>query len=876
MSWYKTWKRRKLKRSWATQAVHRMNWRASSQLGRTMLMRNAAIVALGMLVLGFLAALVVFAWYAKDLPQPDKIVRRDGFSTKIKDRDDGLLYEIFVDQQRTPITIDQVPEKLKQATIAVEDSNFYAHGGFDPKGIVRAVLVTVFKGSRQGGSTLTQQLVKNVLLTSERKLSRKVKELILSIQIESKYNKDEILQMYLNEAPYGGTAYGVATAANIYFGKQVQDLTLLESAILAGLPQRPSVYSPLSGTPNAYKDRTRHVLRRMRDDGYITTEEEEAANKQLDSFEITGQITSIRAPHFVLHVKSILEDMFGSDLVERGGLQVTTTLDTALHDKAQDIVSDEIAKVADLGIGNGAAVVMDPQTGEVWSMVGSKDFFAKDYDGQVNVALAKRQPGSTIKPLTYATAFAQGYTPSHMLMDVATKFPGSSPSKPYEPVNYDGKFRGPVQLRFALGSSLNIPAVKLLGLVGLEDMMKLGYDMGLVTLEPTKENMQRFGLALTLGGGEVRLIDLTSAYSSFANGGTRIDPVFILKVEDRNGNVLYEHKPVEGPQVLSEQVAFLINHVLADNNARLLTFGANSYLNMGAGVSVKTGTTNEKRDNWTIGWSRAAMVGVWVGNNDNSAMKQVASGVTGASPIWRRIMVSASEKHPATAWTPPDGVEAVQVDVISGYPEHDGFPSRTEYVIKGTLPALPDPIHTKLKLCRDQKALATPVHIERGDFEEKEFIVPKEDVVLGSAPSWQEGIEQWAAAQGDERFKPPTQECSLDDAMIVSIEEPDDKTTIEGNDFTVKVRVVAAGELDRVELYVNDSKKETLVNRPFETNLHLEDGVYELKATARQKDGKEASDVNRIGVGGVAWDTQQTTPTPGLTPTTSPSLSPTP
>lgn len=869
--WHQTWKQR------ASKLADRRQWGSWSfwkdQLSAAKLWRNVALVFFGGVILSTILFAGLFAWYAKDLPQPDKIVRREGFSTRIMDRNGGILYEVFADQQRTPATYDQLPETLKQAVVAIEDKNFYTHGGFDQQGYIRILWNVVTKRRLIGGSTLTQQLVKNVLLSNERTLVRKLKEFILAVQIENRYNKDQILVMYLNEAPYGGTAWGVATASEIYFGKHVSQLTLLESAILAGIPQRPSYYSPtVSKDPNAYKGRTQDVLRRMREDRYITSEQEQATLVELETIEIKPVPVSIKAPHFTMYVKDLLTEMYGETLVEQGGLRVTTSLDYDLHQKAQTIVTEEVAKVANQGIGNGAAMVMEPNTGEILAMVGSKDFFAKDYDGQVNVALSLRQPGSAIKPVTYATAFAKGFTPASMIMDVPTRFPGATASEPYEPKNYDGGFRGPVQLRFALGSSLNIPAVKLLALVGIEDMMQTAYNMGFSTLEPTQNNMKRFGLALTLGGGEVRLIDLSSAYSAFANGGLRVEPVAILKVEDRDGKVLFEHKQVQGKRVLEEGVAFLINHVLTDNNARLLTFGANSYLNMGGRpVAVKTGTTNDRRDNWTVGWSNSAMVGVWVGNNDNSPMKSVASGVSGASPIWRRIMLEALTKYPAADWKIPSNVEAKMVDIVSGYPEHDGFAARAEYVVNGTLPPLPDPIHRKIKLCRGQDKLATALDIERNEFEEKEFITPIEDKVMGNLPSWNDQNLIWANSQGDPKFKVPTEYCESSEELMVNLDSPGDKSNISGNDVTVEARVISNKTVTKVEVYVDGNKRETLMSRPYKTTLSITSGKHIIKVKAYLDDGKTGeSGEARIGVGGVAWDYVEPTPTPVPSPTPTP------
>src|SRR3990167_7051849 len=432
-------------------------------------------------LLFFLISFLVISIFAIGLPSPDQIIRREGFSTKILDRKGNVLYDIYQDQRRTPVKIEDVPLFLRQATISIEDKNFYKHQGFDPTGIFRAVYNIIAKRNIQGGSTLTQQLVKNVLLSPERTLFRKLKEFILAIEIERKYSKDEILQMYLNEAPYGGTAWGGGAAAEVYFGKKVKDLTLVESVILAGLPQRPSFYSPYSSDPKAYVGRAGEVLRRMREDEYITLDQEEAVKKELSNIVFVGKGAEFKAPHFVQYVQKILENRYGENVVELGGLRVTTTLDLDLQEKAQTIVAEEIAKVEKQHITNGASVVINPETGEILAMVGSKDFNAQDYDGQVNVTTALRQPGSSFKPFTYVTAFKEGYTASTLLMDVSTTFPGGESLPEYKPVNYDGKYRGPIQVRFALANSINIAAVKMLAKVGVRDVLSTATDLGITT-----------------------------------------------------------------------------------------------------------------------------------------------------------------------------------------------------------------------------------------------------------------------------------------------------------------------------------------------------------------------------------------------------------
>lgn len=831
------------------------------------LYRVAFLLFLGVVGI-FLLFGIVFPIFALDLPSPDKVVRRDGFSTKIYDRNGVLLYDIFTDQRRTHVKLDDVPLYLRQATIAVEDKNFYKHSGFDPTGVLRAVWNIAIHQKVQGGSTLTQQLVKNVLLSSERTLPRKIREFILSVQIERKYTKDQILQMYLNEAPYGGTAWGAEAASETYFGKPVSELTLVESAILAGLPQRPTAYSPYGTNTTAYIARTEHVLNRMQEDGYISKEQKEEAKKQLTNVQFVGKGASLKAPHFIAYVQSILEARYGETFASQGGLKVTTTVDWELQEKTQEIVSEEIAKVEALHITNGAAVVIDPPTGQILAMVGSKNFLAEDYDGQVNVALSLRQPGSAIKPVTYVTALKKGYTASTLLMDVPTVFPGGIGQPDYEPVNYDGKFRGPIQVRYALANSVNIPAVKMLALVGVRDMLSTAYDLGFTTLEPTKENMDRFGLSVTLGGGEVRLLDLTSSYSVFANGGLRFEPVSILKVEDAAGRVLEEYKEQKGRRVMSTGEAFVISNILSDNDARKDVFGTNSSLFIaGRDVAAKTGTTNDKRDNWTIGWTPQVIVGVWVGNNDNSPMKQVSSGVSGAAPVWRRIILEALSGKPNAPFEIPDDVVSSEVDSVSGVRSHDGFPSRVEYFIKGTEPTGEDFVHAKLKLCRGEGKLATPSQVASGDYEEKEFFVFKEEdptAAPGEPNRWQEGVLGWIATQSDSRYRPPSDYCgSVATPVSVQFLAPKDHEQVNSNTFDVKVNPQSTTDILQVEFYLDDVKQTTLISAPWNFTFDgISDGPHEIRVNAKDKDGNQADGRAKIGIN-VPWDYS---PNPSPTP----------
>lgn len=850
---------------------------AQAALQRAKLIRLAALGGLISVVMGFFVFIAIFAWFSKDMPKPGEIVRREGFSTQIRDREGKVLYDLFSTERREPVQIDEISEYMRQATIAIEDKDFYKHQGFDPLTPIRIVYNYVFKGGRVvGGSTLTQQLVKNVLLTSERSLPRKFKEFVLSVQIERQFTKDEILTMYLNEIPYGGTAAGVQAASEVYFNKDAKDLNLVESAILAGLPQRPSAYSPYSGRTTddgvpLWKWRALGVLRRMREDGYISDELEKASIAELDSVVFQKQSISIKAPHFVFYVEDKLNEMYGEEVVQSGGLKVTTTLDLALQEEAETIVREEIEKVKNFNISNGSVMVTDPQTGEILTMVGSVDYFSDTIDGEFNVAVnGLRQPGSSIKPVTYLAGLRKGYTPASMLIDVQTIFQPNDKIKAYEPRNYDGQYQGPVSFRDSLGNSLNTTSVKMLANVGVENMLSLAYEMGFPTLEPTKENLSRLGLAVTLGGGEVHLIDTVTAYSVFANGGYRVEPVAILKVEDAQGNVLFERPAVKGKKVIEPGEAFLMNHILSDNNARLRAFGPSSLLNMGKGIAVKTGTTNDQKDNWAIGWSQSTMVGAWVGNNDNTSMTRVASGITGASPIWQRIMKVAMEKgRAAPEWEKPENVEEVEVDAISGYPKHDDFPVKKELVIKGTLPSGPDPIHTKLKLCRGENKLASEIRVASGDFEEKEFIALRENdpVSEDGKNRWQEAINAWVSNKED-KFKPPTEYCDGGGSQDVfaKLNRPENEKSYANTNIEFDIEAVSVEGIKEVEIWVNGSKRETLTSRPYKTTIDLPAGRYEVYAKVRDNKNREAeSNKVKIGTGGRDW--KEATPSPTPTPT---------
>jgi 1A family penicillin-binding protein len=832
-----------------------------------LLLKGLLIGIVGFFILGFL----MFLFLSRNLPEPGSIKRNTGFSTVVLDRDDKTLYELYEDKNRIPVSIKEIPDYLKEATIATEDKSFYTHQGFSTWGIVRSVFRILTTGHLSSGSTLTQQLVKNVLLTQEQTLTRKVKEVVLSVEIERRFTKDEILEMYLNESPYGGTFWGVQSASKGYFDKNVKDLNLIESAILAGLPQRPSFYNPLSGREGAYKGRTKDVLRRMREDKYITKDEEKKALQDLEKISFKNAPgVAIEAPHFVFYVRRLVAEKFGEKILDQG-IKIKTTLSLEAQQEAEKILKEEIGKLKSFNVGNGSTVVLDSKTAEILAMVGSYDYNDEKF-GRYNTTTALRQPGSAVKPITYATALEQGYTASSLVMDVPTEFPDQG-GKTYNPVNYDGKFRGPVQYRFALANSLNVPAVKVLANVGVRNFLQKAYDMGLTNFEPTSANLKRFGLAITLGGGETTLLDLTSAFSVFARGGNRIEPVAILEIRDVKGKVIYKAPEPKQKKVLSPEVSFIISHILSDNTARSEAFGSNSYLRIpGKTVSVKTGTTNDKRDNWTIGYTKDVTVGVWVGNNDNSPMNQkIASGVTGASPIWNRVMKNMLKTYKDGIIEKPEGVDALQIDAFLGGLPKDGYPIRSEYFVKGTEPKTISPFYKKLKFSKSTGKLANDIEIKQGDYDERDFIVISEadPVSTDGKNRWQEAIEAWAYSQNDEKFKPSRDVSdSKQDELVVSIREPGNESRVNSNNVKVVARVTSIQEIRKVEIQVNGTTVKTYNEnkKDIEENLNLSDGTYEIKVIAENVKGVRKDTSVRIGVN-KEWNESQPQPTVTLSPT---------
>lgn len=650
----------------------------------------------------------------KDIPNPARLTKTPApVSTKILDRNNKLLYEVYSEYRRTPISFQNIPDYVKKGTIAIEDKNFYSHHGIDTGGVLRAAFNTLTRKRLEGGSTITQQLVKNSLLSdSRRTFTRKAKEAILAIATEFTYSKDQILDLYLNYAPYGGTVYGIETASQTYFNKPAKDLDLAESALLVGLPQSPTQYSPFGANPQLAINRQHEVLRRMQEDGYITADQANIAKNEKLNF--SKKNNSINAPHFSLMVRDALVRKYGEDKVNLGGLIVTTTLDLNLQNYIQASLSAELNKISKLKISNGAAILTKPNTGEILALVGSKNYYDDSIDGQVNVVTSSRQPGSSIKPVNYATALLKGWPASTVYLDIPTCFAVSG-QKEYCPKNYDGAFRGPVSMRQSLANSLNIPAVKQLALNGLDSFIATASAMGISTWTDPSQ----YGLSLTLGGGEITMYDMAKVFSTFANQGVTVPLVSILKVDTYDGKNLELFEPEKTANLVSimpqnwttfwqaqsqpnttllptdpkvtlpQEVTFIISDILADNNARSPAFGTSSQLVIpGHTVSVKTGTTNDLKDNWTIGYTNDYLAITWVGNNDNTSMSYVASGITGASPIWNSIMKKALKDTKDKPLTKPGGITNFQVCNLSGLiaQQENQCESHSEYFIEGILP----------------------------------------------------------------------------------------------------------------------------------------------------------------------------------------------
>jgi 1A family penicillin-binding protein len=666
--------------------------------------RDIAIdIAIIVVVLGLIGAGLILMFVSTlqipDLSSFDQ--RRVLQSTKIYDRTgEVLLYDLHQDVRRTIVPYENISHHIKNATVAIEDDTFFEHHGVRPLAIVRAMLANLMGSDiRQGGSTITQQVIKNSVLQPEKTITRKIKEAILAIKLEQQLSKEEILSHYLNESPYGGTIYGVEEASQAFFAKSASDVTLAEAAYLAALPQAPTYYSPYGPNRDALNNRKNQVLAQMLKHDFITNEEYEQAKNETVEFR-PQSATGIRAPHFVFYVRDYLAKQYGEESLAERGFKVITTIDYELQEKAEEVakkwaLKNKVAFDAE----NAAIVAIDPKTGHILTMVGSRDYFDSEIDGNYNIALADRQPGSSFKPFVYAAAFEKGYTPETIIFDLKTQFSTAcavdfleTEGNCYAPVNYDNKFRGPMTLRSALAQSINVPAVKALYLVGVDEAIKFARDLGITTLT----NKGRYGLTLVLGGGEVKLLDMVGAYSVFANEGRKHDITGVLRIEDADGSIIEEYTESEGEQVVDRQVALQLSDVLSDNNARAPSYGWNSPLYFqGKDVAAKTGTTNDYRDTWIVGYSPSIAVGAWAGNNDNSSMaKQVAGFIV--SPMWREFMDFALTKRPDEKFPEPDPLPADLKPILRGAWFAEGG-SGSSTTLSGALTDAHDILHYVVK-----------------------------------------------------------------------------------------------------------------------------------------------------------------------------------
>jgi len=834
----------------------------------------------------FLIIIIVFAYFSRELPTPDRLLERSSeLSTKLYDRNKNLIYEVFGEKNRTLIKLSDISNNVVHATLAVEDAEFYFHRGFSIRGYIRAIRNTLLGEGLQGGSTLTQQVIKNTLLTQDRTLSRKIKELILSLQLEQRYSKDEIIQMYLNETPYGGQNYGIYSASKAYFNKDPKDLTVAESAYIAGLPQSPSVYNPFGRDPKKGLERKDYVLYLMNIRGwlgpdgkrnYLSDQEYEQAKNQQLVFE-SAKI-AFKAPHFVFYVRDLLVQMYGEDVMDQGGLRVITSLDLKTQELAEKIVLEEISKVEKENVYNGAMVVLDSKTGQILAMVGSKDYNSNPapegcvsgqpaeggckFDPYVNVTTSLRQPGSAIKPITYATMLEKGYSASFPFLDVQTVFPGESPDKPYIPVNYDGLFRGPMSMRKSLGNSLNIPAVKALSIVGIDNMIDMSEKMGIRTFK----DRQRYGLALTLGGGETTLLQLTGAYTVFASYGIFREPSALVEVKDSNSNIIFKYND-SGKKVLSSETAFLIWDMLSDDGARSEAFGFNSLLNVkGHRVAVKTGTTDDKRDNYAIGFTPQITAGIWVGNSNNDRMNQfIASGISGATPIYNKFfseylkLNNIDVKDEVVA--PTLNLEKISIDKLSGMLPVEGFDKREEWFIKDTKPTTQSSWYKNLVICKEDGNLTNDSCSENGDTDTKLFVK-----VEAEKPEWQTGVDSWIKENysEDDRFFPPSIKTILQYDSLGEVQNKDDvKVKIIGLNngdevnliFRLNVEVSSYEDVKKVTIYLDDKKITEDKSKPYGYNFNLNINDInakkrKIKAVVETEDGKKDEDEVEVNVVG--------------------------
>ncbi len=794
-----------------------------------------------LLAIALICMLLVAVWLFLDLPSVDQIPQAPQLpSIRITDRHGRLLYDLLADEggRHTVVSLQDIPRDLINATIATEDSTFYENPGVDLRGILRALWINLRGGETlSGGSTITQQVARNLLLEigerQERTLRRKLRESILAWQLAHDLDKEEILALYLNHMYYGAMSYGVEAAAQTYFGKPVSELDLAESALLAGLPQAPSLYNPLTDLDDA-KERQQVVLELMEKQGYISTDLRTSASREQLVF--VSSPYPIEAPHFVLMIRDRIEELVAEDtLYSAGGLTVRTSLDLDWQHHAERIIANQLEELNQAGIaspgagiGNAALVALDPQSGEILAMVGSPDYFDPTTFGAINMAVSPRQPGSAFKPLVYAAAMdpnrQQPLTTASMLLDVYTAFV-THDGYAYAPVNFDHLEHGPVSLRQALGSSLNIPAVRVLDEVGLKAVLDLAKNLGITTFG----DPDGYDLSLALGGGEVRLLELTAAYAAFANAGQFVTPVAILSIEDSQGHSYYTADSTAPRQVVDPRVAWLITDILSDDDARSIGFGHNSLLQIGRPAAVKTGTTTDFRDNWTIGYLPDLAVGVWVGNADSKPMFNV-TGLSGAAPIWHQFMRTVTSGVTEEAFVQPEGLLRQEVCALSGLLPGEACPyQRFEWFIRGTEPSAPDNLYQKVTLDRQSMCLADET-------------TPADRTVVRLVLDLPIEAHLWAQEQGlllldDVTCSPAIEEAVAQvEAEGIFFISPDANTIFRlspGQPLEAQRIRIAIGSdraLLQATIWLDGFTLESFVEPPYQVWWPLEIGTHELRA----------------------------------------------
>jgi 1A family penicillin-binding protein len=813
--------------------------------------RKSLFILLILILLTALAGGIYF-WLFGDLPALDSLSQNLYTpSIRITDRSGRQLYEVLPDEggRHTVVPFESIPLYLRQATIATEDRSFYTNPGVDLRGILRAFWINLQGGETlAGGSTITQQVVRNLLLESgeraERSLRRKLRESYLAWQLSRHHTKDEILGFYLNQTYYGGMAYGVEAAAQTYFGKSASELDLAECALIAGLPQAPALYNPFT-SPEAAKERQKVVLELMEKDGYISPEERSLAERE--PLVYTSTPYPMEAPHFALWVRAQLDAILTPEEIYRhGGVTVRTTLNLDWQHNAERAVQRQIEALqkSEDGLGHNvndaALVALDPHTGEILAMVGSPDYADTQHEGAINMALAPRQPGSSLKPIVYAAALdpeqSHPWTAATMILDVRTSFT-THDGHAYVPANYDSLEHGPVLVRTALGSSLNIPAVITLNHIGMKALFDQAARLGITTFD----NPDDYDLSLALGGGEVRLIELTAAYGAFANGGFRVTPYAIQEITDPSGNVLYAAEPAEPMQVLDERVAWLITDILSDNDARLIGFGRNSILRLDRPAAVKTGTTSNFHDNWTVGYTPDLVVGVWAGNADYEPMRDV-SGVSGAAPIWHQFIRAVLTGTPERSFSRPAGMVRVEVCALSGLLPTEACPyRRQEWLISGTEPTQPDNLYKQVTIDTATGRLAD------ADTPPERRVT---QLVLDLPPQ----AQPWARSQGltllSDLTSSPLAPCSLPLATcslpLALISPPANALYryvpgVSAETQRLRLEAVSAsgeGSLNQVTLWVDGNLVARLTASPYQAWWPLAVGKHEAWAEAVTVDGE--------------------------------------